>query len=59
MKRKTWAILSLTALGLAVTLICATVILIDPFQIYRRAELYMPPLDKTTQVYANAGVARQ
>ncbi|MCI6374028.1 MAG: hypothetical protein MR821_01885 [Clostridiales bacterium] len=59
MKRKTWAILSLTALGLAVTLICATVILIDPFQIYRRAKLCMPPLDKTTQVYANAGVARQ
>ena len=59
MKRKTWALLSLSALGLAAALLCAAVILIDPFQIYRKATLYMPPLDKSTQVYANAGVARQ
>ena len=59
MKRKTWSLLCLLALGLAVALLCAAVIVIDPFQIYRRATLYMPPLDKTTQVYANAGVARQ
>lgn len=59
MKRKTWALLCLLLLGLAVTLIVSTVIVIDPFQIYRPATLFMPPLDRRTQVYANAGVVRQ
>ena len=34
------------------------VIFVDPFQVYRLATLYMPPIDNTTQVYANAGIAR-
>lgn len=58
MKRKTWALLTLSALLGAIALLCALVIAIDPFQIYRRATLFMPPLDRRTQVYSNAGVAR-
>ena len=59
MKRKTWALLCLLSLGLAAAMIASAVICIDPFQIYHPATRYMPPLDRTTQVYANAGVARQ
>lgn len=58
MKRKTWALLCLSALLGAVSLLSALVIAIDPFQVYRLATRYMPPIDNTTQVYANAGIVR-
>ena len=58
MKRKHWAILTLTGLVGAIVLLSALVIAIDPFQIYRLAEAYLPPIDNTTQVYSNAGIAR-
>ena len=58
MKRKTWALASLALLLTAIAAICLTVIVIDPFQVYRPATRYLPPIDRTTQVYANAGVAR-
>ena len=58
MKRKTWSLLCLTALLGAFALLSAVVIAVDPFQIYRRATRYMPPIDNTTQVYANAGIVR-
>ena len=58
MKRKTWAILTLGALVSAILFLCALVIAIDPFQIYRLASSYMPPIDRLTQVYANAGIVR-
>ena len=58
MKRKTWAILCLTGLFAALFGLSALVIFIDPFQIYRLATRYMPPIDNTTQVYANAGIVR-
>ena len=58
MKRKTWALASLALLLAAIAAICLTVIVIDPFQVYRPATHYLPPIDRTTQVYANAGVAR-
>lgn len=58
MKRKTWALLCLAVLLAAFAFLSALVIVIDPFQIYRRAEHYMPPIDNTTQVYANAGIVR-
>ena len=58
MKRKTWSILCLLGLGGAIVFLCALVIFIDPFQIYRLATRYMPPIDNTTQVYANAGIVR-
>lgn len=59
MKRATWARLTLGALICAILLLCALVIFVDPFQIYRLATHYVPPIDKTTQVYANAGIVRQ
>ena len=58
MKRKTWALLTLLGLLSAFALISAVVIFVDPFQIYRLADAYVPPIDNTTQVYSNAGIAR-
>lgn len=58
MKRKTWALLSLSALTAALLSLCLLVYAVDPFQIYRLATRYMPPIDNTTQVYANAGIVR-
>ena len=58
MKRKTWACLCLAALAAAFALLSALVIAIDPFQVYRLATRYLPPIDNTTQVYANAGIVR-
>ena len=58
MKRKTWALLCLAGLLAAMTMISAIVIAIDPFQVYHKAEKYLPPIDNTTQVYANAGIVR-
>ena len=58
MKRKTWALLALAMLLAAFALLSALVIAIDPFQIYRKASAYIPPIDNTTQVYSNAGIAR-
>ncbi|MDO5377535.1 MAG: hypothetical protein Q4G52_04290 [Clostridia bacterium] len=59
MKKATWARLTLGALICAILLLCALVVFVDPFQIYRLATRYVPPIDKTTQVYANAGIVRQ
>jgi len=58
MKRKTWALLTMTGLVGAFVFLSALVIYVDPFQIYRLATRYMPPIDNTTQVYANAGIVR-
>ena len=58
MKRKTWALVCLLLLLCAFGFLSAVVIFIDPFQVYRLAEHYMPPIDNTTQVYANAGIVR-
>ena len=58
MKKKTWALLCLTGIVGAFLLLSALVIWIDPFQVYRLAARYMPPIDNTTQVYANAGIVR-
>ena len=58
MKKKTWALLCLACIVSAYVLLSAVVIAIDPFQIYHLATRYMPPIDNTTQVYANAGIVR-
>ncbi|MBE5799978.1 MAG: hypothetical protein E7321_08530 [Clostridiales bacterium] len=58
MKRKTWALLCLLGIVGAFVFISAVVIAIDPFQVYHLATRYMPPIDNTTQVYANAGIVR-
>ena len=58
MKKKTWALLCLAAILSAILLLSAVVIAVDPFQVYRKATRYLPPIDNTTQVYANAGIVR-
>jgi len=58
MKRKTWALLCLAGIFGAFALLSGVVIAVDPFQVYRLAEDYYPPIDNTTQVYANAGIVR-
>jgi len=58
MKKKTWALLCLAGIVGAYAFLSAVVIAIDPFQVYRLATRYMPPIDNTTQVYANAGIVR-
>lgn len=58
MKKKTWALLCLLGIVGAYAFLSALVIYIDPFQVYHKATRYMPPIDNTTQVYANAGIVR-
>lgn len=58
MSKRAWARGALASLVIALGLICALVIFIDPFQVYRLATRYRPTLDRRTQVYSNAGVAR-
>ena len=58
MKKKTWALLCLAGIIGAMVLLSGMVIAIDPFQVYRLATAYAPPIDNTTQVYANAGIVR-
>lgn len=58
MKKKNWALLCVAALVCVVVFLSALVIAVDPFQVYRLARHYLPPIDNTTQVYSNAGIAR-
>ena len=58
MKRKSWSLLCLAALLGGFLLLSALVIAIDPFQVYHLATRYLPPIDNTSQVYANAGIVR-
>lgn len=58
MSKKTWSLLTLGPLILSFALLSAVVIFIDPFQVYRRAERFLPPIDNKTQVYSNAGIVR-
>ena len=58
MKKRTWALLCLACIVSAYAFLSAVVIAIDPFQVYHLATRYMPPIDNTTQVYANAGIVR-
>ena len=58
MSRRAWLALTLSLLFLLLGALAALVIAVDPFQIYRLASSYLPPIDNTTQVYSNAGIAR-
>ena len=50
--------LCLGLVGLGLAALSLLVYLVDPFQIYRLQAHCIPPIDRTTQVYANAGIAR-
>ena len=58
MAAKRWCVLCAILLALLSLLLVLTVVVIDPFEIYHRALFYSPPYDSGTQVYSNAGVAK-
>ncbi len=58
MKRSQWGKLTLALLLTAYAAIIGLVVLVDPFEIYRQAAAYIPPITNGTQNYANAGVAK-
>jgi len=58
MTRKHWSILSLSLLLFSLAGIVGSVMIIDPFEIYHRAFFHIPPIENTTQIYSNAGIAK-
>ena len=58
MNRKRWCLLTAAMLALALVLIAALVVIVDPFEIYHRALFYNPPYESETQMYSGAGVAK-
>lgn len=58
MTRKRWGLLTLGLLLLALGLIVASVVLIDPFEVYHKATAFIPPIEGGTQAYSNAGIAK-
>lgn len=58
MTRKRWAIFTLSLLLAGVAGIIGSVVLIDPFEIYRQATAFIPPITNGTQIYSNAGIAK-
>lgn len=55
---KRWCLITAALLALTALLTVLTVVIVDPFEIYHRALFYSPPYNSATQVYSNAGVAR-
>lgn len=58
MSPKRWAIVTLTLLVVALLGIVASVVVIDPFEIYHQATAFIPPITNGTQNYSNAGIAK-
>lgn len=58
MNRKQWTRLALTLLFSALLLIVGAVVLIDPFEVYHQATAFTPPIANGTQIYSNAGIAK-
>ena len=58
MKRSHWGKLTLALLIAAYALIIGTVVTVDPFEIYRQASAFIPPITNGTQNYSNAGIAK-
>lgn len=59
MTRKRWAILTLALLIGSIAGIIGSVVIIDPFEIYHQATAFIPPITNGTQIYSNAGIAKQ
>lgn len=59
MRNVIWARLTAGLTALSFILLSCVVIIVDPFEIYRKATHFVPPIDNTTQVYSNAGIVRQ
>ena len=58
MTRKQWAALSLSLLALGIGGTIAAVAIVDPFEVYHKATLFIPPISNGTQIYSNAGIAK-
>lgn len=58
MTKKQWALLTLTAILCALSLIVGAVVFIDPFEVYHKATRFIPPIASGTQSYSNAGIAK-
>lgn len=58
MTRKQWTCLALTLLAGALALIIGAVVIIDPFEVYHQATAFAPPITNGTQIYSNAGIAK-
>ena len=58
MSRKRWTALTLSMLLSALAAIVLSVVIIDPFEVYRKATRFIPPIASGTQSYSNAGVAK-
>ena len=58
MTRKQWGVFTLALLDACLLAIIGTVVLVDPFEIYRKAEHYIAPIENGTQNYSNAGIAK-
>ena len=58
MTRKQWAALTLSLLALGVGGTIAAVSIIDPFEVYHKATAFIPPITNGTQLYSNAGIAK-
>ncbi len=55
---KTWTKISLIVLLFIFISIIGVVLFIDPFEIYHQATLFTPPIESGTQIYSNAGIAK-
>ena len=58
MTRKAWSLLSLSLLLFSFIGIIGSVVIIDPFEVYHKAFFHIPPIENTTQIYSNAGIAK-
>ena len=58
MTRKQWGLCTLALLAACMLAIIGTVVLIDPFEIYHKAEHFIAPIENGTQNYSNAGIAK-
>lgn len=58
MSSKKWGIWTAGALIVCLFGIIGMVMLVDPFEIYHQATLFIPPIANGTQNYSNAGIAK-
>ena len=58
MTRSQWGKFTLSLLISALVLIVASVVIIDPFEVYHKATAFIPPIESGTQSYSNAGIAK-
>ncbi len=57
-KARRWVIGTLIGVAFLLGIVAAIVIVVDPFQHYRKATFYVPLLDRSLQRYVNVGLAR-